>query len=80
MSAGSYNKENFIELLDFVASDNDEIKRVLIVNSPQYLKLILKDVHRQIVNATSQRFHKLLFRRFGYSKQFRILYMTPGLT
>ncbi|KAJ8770468.1 hypothetical protein K2173_017959 [Erythroxylum novogranatense] len=52
-SENSTNQGNFLELLKFIASNNEEIRNVVLGNAPENLKLTSPDIQRDIINAAA---------------------------
>ncbi|XP_028052398.1 zinc finger MYM-type protein 1-like [Camellia sinensis] len=52
-SENSSNKGNFLELLNFLADHNDDVKVVALSNAPQNLKLTSSDIQKDIVDVTA---------------------------
>ncbi|KAJ8771700.1 hypothetical protein K2173_026877 [Erythroxylum novogranatense] len=52
-SDNSTNQGNFLELLKFIASNNEEIRNVVLGNAPENLKLTSPDIQHDIINAAA---------------------------
>ncbi|KAF8396511.1 hypothetical protein HHK36_018134 [Tetracentron sinense] len=52
-SEDSKDKGNFLELLQFLANHNESIKKVVLQNAPENLKLTVPDIQKDIVNAAA---------------------------
>ncbi|KAJ8759156.1 hypothetical protein K2173_004163 [Erythroxylum novogranatense] len=52
-SENSTNQGNFLELLKFIASNNEEIRNVVLGNAPENLKITSPDIQRDIINAAA---------------------------
>ncbi|CAL8992171.1 unnamed protein product [Prunus brigantina] len=50
-SATSSNKENYLELLQFLADNDDKVKEVVMENAPGNLKLLAPCIKKEIVNS-----------------------------
>ena len=72
-SEESVNRGNFLELLDFVASYNNDIKKLVFRNAPQNLKLSSPDVQKQIIHAAAQILREEIVKDIQYSKRFSII-------
>ena len=72
-SEASLNRGNFLELLEFVASYNDDIKNVVLNNAPQNLKLTSPDVQKQIIHAAAQTFREEIVNEIRDSNRFSII-------
>ncbi|KAF8393618.1 hypothetical protein HHK36_021863 [Tetracentron sinense] len=52
-SEDSKDKGNFLELLQFLANHNESIKKFVLQNAPENLKLTAPDIQKDIVNAAA---------------------------
>ncbi|XP_050119405.1 uncharacterized protein LOC126596788 [Malus sylvestris] len=50
-SATSSNRGNYLELLQFLADNNDKVREVVMENAPGNLKLLAPSIHKEIVNS-----------------------------
>ncbi|CAN6580202.1 unnamed protein product [Malus baccata var. baccata] len=50
-SATSSNRENYLELLQFLADNNDKVREVVMENAPGNLKLLAPSIQKEIVNS-----------------------------
>ncbi|CAN6565692.1 unnamed protein product [Malus baccata var. baccata] len=50
-SATSSNRGNYLELLQFLADNNDKVKEVVMKNAPGNLKLLAPSIQKEIVNS-----------------------------
>ncbi|XP_052177634.1 uncharacterized protein LOC127791694 [Diospyros lotus] len=64
-SEDSNNQSNFLELLQFLANHNKEIKAVTLKNAPENLKLTSPDVQKDIVQAAAIETIDLIIKDVG---------------
>lgn len=64
-SAKSNNQGNFLELLKFLASHNEEVRRVALNNAPANLKLIAPPIQKDIVSACASETTKSILEELG---------------
>ncbi|KAJ8750553.1 hypothetical protein K2173_015712 [Erythroxylum novogranatense] len=64
-SENSTNQGNFLELLKFIASNNEEIRNVILGNAPENLKLTSPDIQRDIINAAAFEITKAIILDMG---------------
>lgn len=69
----SVNRGNFLELLDFVAAYNDSVRRVVLNNAPQNLRLSSPEVQKEIVHSAAQLCREAIVREIQASKRFCVL-------
>ncbi|XP_016652228.1 PREDICTED: zinc finger MYM-type protein 1-like [Prunus mume] len=50
-SATSSNKENYLELLQFLTDNDDKVREVVMENAPRNLKLLPTCIQKEIVNS-----------------------------
>ncbi|KAI5313644.1 hypothetical protein L3X38_042820 [Prunus dulcis] len=53
-SAQSSNKENYLELLQFLADHDEKVKAVVLENAPGNLKLIAPSIQKDLVNSCAK--------------------------
>ncbi|KAI5340365.1 hypothetical protein L3X38_019639 [Prunus dulcis] len=53
-SATSSNRENYLELLQFLADNDEKVKEVVLENAPGNLKLVAPKIQKDIVNACAR--------------------------
>lgn len=64
-SEGSSNQGNFLELLKFLASHNEDARRVALKNAPANLKLIAPLIQKDIVRACAFQTTKSILEELG---------------
>nr|XP_011459928.1 PREDICTED: zinc finger MYM-type protein 1-like [Fragaria vesca subsp. vesca] len=64
-SENSSNQGNFLELLQFLADHNDEVRAVALKNAPENLKLTSPRVQKDIVNAAAVETTNVIIKDIG---------------
>ena len=66
-SDNSLNQGNFLELLQFASSLNDDIRDVTLNNAPENMKLTSPDIQKDIVNAVAVETVNIIIQDIGDS-------------
>ena len=64
-SEKSTNEGNFLELLHFLSDHNEDIKRVVLKNAPDNLKMIAPKIQKDIVNAATIETTNIILKDLG---------------
>ncbi|XP_010695399.1 uncharacterized protein LOC104908046 [Beta vulgaris subsp. vulgaris] len=64
-STDSKNRGNFVELLKFLANNNEDIDKVVLENAPKNLQLVSPEIQKDIVHACSRLTVKAIMEDLG---------------